>query len=182
MRGSAGSEIVACCETVLAQLSEETILREGAWVILSVGFRAEIVRRIFPSVSRAFRDWSSASLIIEQADACMRDASHVFNNPVKLGAIIALAQRLASTSTEWFASHISDGVAVAGLPMFGPVSSLHLQMNLGVATAKPDRHLRRLADNWGFSSAQDLCAQLAAYTGDDIRMIDRVLWHTAIES
>jgi hypothetical protein len=178
MATTAGPEILDCCSVDLCHLTEQMILREGAWVILSVGFRATVVQKVFPAVSDAFLGWSSAGAIVSNARGCCEGAMQVFRNPSKMMAVLALAARLAERGPKWFADNISDGSAVRGLPMFGAVTTAHFQMNLGVRRGKPDRHLRRLAGRWGFRDADQLCAGLASYTGDDARMVDRILWHS----
>jgi hypothetical protein len=44
--------------------------------------------------------------------------------------------------------------------------------------AKPDRHLERIAERTGETVA-DLCARLAAVSGDRIATVDYVLWRAA---
>jgi hypothetical protein len=178
MTTTAGPEIISCCAVSLADLTEQMILREGAWVILSVGFRATVVQKVFPALTDAFMGWSSATEIISNAGRCCQAATLVFRNRPKVMAVVALADRLACRGKAWFAENMCDGRAVLGLPMFGAVTTAHFQMNLGVRRGKPDRHLRRLADLWGFRDADELCAALVSYTGDDVRMVDRILWHS----
>jgi hypothetical protein len=81
---------------------------------------------------------------------------------------------------DWFMEGLATGSATAGLPFFGVASTAHLRMNLGLPTAKPDRHLVRIAARWGYSDVQAMCHAICSYTGDDIRMVDRVLWYSSI--
>jgi hypothetical protein len=58
----------------------------------------------------------------------------------------------------------------------GPITVLHLAKNIGVVTAKEDRHLRRLATWAGFKDASDLCAAVSSYIGERPDLVDTVLW------
>lgn len=83
------------------------------------------------------------------------------------------------------------------LPMIGPITKYHLARNLGIDCAKPDRHLARLAQKFGFINhvgvrPQDLtnkqavadmeqgvhrmCKALADFTGWRIGTVDVILW------
>ena len=64
-------------------------------------------------------------------------------------------------------------------PYIGPVTVCHLAKNLGFATAKPDRHLVRIARLLGQTSPAELCEKLSRATGDPIQVVDTVLWRYA---
>jgi hypothetical protein len=54
-----------------------------------------------------------------------------------------------------------------------------LAKNLGVDTAKPDRHLVRVAEATGYSSPATLCEHLARIVGDAAAVVDVVIWRFA---
>jgi len=62
------------------------------------------------------------------------------------------------------------------LPFIGPVTVQHLAKNLGVEAAKPDRHLTRLADRFGYETVQEMCSAISGRTGDSLSVTDLVLW------
>jgi hypothetical protein len=62
------------------------------------------------------------------------------------------------------------------LPMIGPITKYHLARNLGLDYAKPDRHLVRLAEKFGYSDIQAMCEKLAAYSGWRVGTVDVILW------
>lgn len=64
------------------------------------------------------------------------------------------------------------------LPFLGPITVWHMAKNCGVACVKPDRHLVRIAAEYG-RSPQELGAALQAATGDPLALIDTVLWRAA---
>ena len=62
------------------------------------------------------------------------------------------------------------------LPHIGKITKYHLARNLGIDCAKPDRHLMRLADQFGYSDVQEMCKAVSEATGDRIGTVDVVLW------
>jgi len=62
------------------------------------------------------------------------------------------------------------------LPHIGKITKYHLARNLGVDCAKPDRHLVRLAERFGYSDVQQMCKEVSNITGDRIGTVDVVLW------
>ena len=64
-------------------------------------------------------------------------------------------------------------------PYVGEVTVFHLAKNLGIDTAKPDRHLSRMATILGYSDAHELCWEMADVSGDMVRVVDLVLWRFA---
>ena len=62
------------------------------------------------------------------------------------------------------------------LPFIGPVTKYHLARNLGIDCAKPDRHLVRLAEKYGYDNVQEMCQFISDAVGDRIGTVDVVLW------
>lgn len=62
------------------------------------------------------------------------------------------------------------------LPFIGPITKYHLARNLGIDVAKPDRHLVRIAKQFGYSDVQQMCKEVSEKTGDRIGTVDLVLW------
>ena len=62
------------------------------------------------------------------------------------------------------------------LPFIGPITAVHLAKNLGLDVAKPDRHLVRLTEWLGYSCASELCTQIASETGEQVKVVDLILW------
>lgn len=61
------------------------------------------------------------------------------------------------------------------LPWIGKITAYHVAKNFGAQVAKPDVHLRRLADIEK-TTPQMLCERLARETGHKVVVIDTVLW------
>lgn len=163
-------------------VTEQQFLREAAWVVLSSGFRESVVRRHFPYLSICFYDWKSAALIIEDAKTCIGLAKLRFCNERKLRAIVSISDRLATHGYSDFKKNLiySPLVALKELPFIGPVTSLHLAKNLGFQVAKPDRHLQRLAYNYGYVDVDRFCTDISQITTKPVAIVDTVLWRFCV--
>ncbi len=165
----------------LSDLSEHDFLEQAGWTILASGFREATVRRLFPSVSRAFLHWTTACTIARRRTACERNARRIFNHPAKIRAIGSLCERVANEGFSSLRSKIhADGVEfLQTFNFIGPITSYHLAKNIGLDVVKPDRHLARLSRAAGFNSPMDLCQAIADVTGDRLAVVDIVLWRYA---
>ncbi len=164
-------------------VTEQQFLCETAWVALSSGFRASAVARCFSFVALAFGDFRSAAEIVAKADLCVSIASARFRHPEKLRAVVRAAQlTLDWSSFDAFRNSIlgDPEPTLRRIPFIGDVTAKHLARNLGFDVAKPDRHLERLSSRFGFATTAELCRAVSADTGDPVRMIDAVLWRTAV--
>jgi hypothetical protein len=164
-----------------SSFTESDLLREAAWVILCSGFRESVVRRHFDFISLCFCDWESAAVICRYAGHCRATALTRFANERKIHAILATAKHIRTIGFEQFKACILQAPidALKTLPFIGEITSFHLAKNLGFSTAKPDRHLRRLAAFLGYSDAASLCRELSEYSGDSVQLVDLVLWRFA---
>lgn len=161
--------------------TETDLLRESAWVILCSGFKETVVRRRFDVISLCFCDWESAADICNSATRCRSTALAAFGNRQKIEAIIdtaALVNRVGFAQLK--RDILRDPIYTVRLfPFIGPITAFHLAKNLGYATAKPDRHLVRLAAVLGYQDVHLLCSSLSQATGDPIQVVDVVLWRYA---
>ena len=168
-------------ETDIARTTETEFLREAAWVVLSSGFRETIVRAKFPGVSEAFLDWCSAERISACRESCERQAMSVFGNRRKICAIGKIVRMVAEDGYEVVKWRVRQGGAkyLREMPFMGPVTSYHLAKNIGIAVAKPDRHLMRMACASGRGSAMEMCEEVAKIVGDATDVVDLVFWRYA---
>ncbi|SUS03282.1 conserved hypothetical protein [uncultured Defluviicoccus sp.] len=172
------SEVEWHRNSVFENCTETDLLREAAWVILCSGFRERTVRRIFDHVSLCFCDWESAEAILASDPMCRLAARPVFSNDAKLSAIVGVAYHI---HTNGFARLHADVLRsplqeLQKLPFIGPVTVWHLAKNLGLNVAKPDRHLVRVSNALGFSSAEHLCTEIAQARDEQQKVVDLVLW------
>jgi hypothetical protein len=63
------------------------------------------------------------------------------------------------------------------LPWIGPITKYHLARNIGFDCVKPDRHLVKLANHFGFDSPLSMCKMIQHYfTTERLGTIDVILW------
>ncbi len=158
--------------------SEDQFLREAAWVILCSGFRESVVRRRFDAISLCFCDWVSADHIVNCGERCTSTAMTVFGNARKITAILRVCCYVHEHGFDSLSSRIREDPLreLQRLPFIGPVTSYHLAKNLGIDVAKPDRHLMRLASEFGFPTVGALCATVSRQVGEPASVVDIVLW------
>lgn len=164
-----------------SQITESDFLREAGWVILSSGMRETIIRRKFLGISTSFFEWESAEKIVRNKEKCLNAAMQHFGHFKKISAIIQIAKHVSGNGFDIVCKAIqSKGIQyIMKLPYMGPATSYHFAKNIGLHVAKPDRHLRRIAEALGYYSPQLMCADIAKMTGDKIPVIDLVFWRFA---
>lgn len=176
-----GDEILWQRNVSIEAVTERTLLKECAWVILSSGMRESVVQLKFPAISEAFFHWTSAGEIVCHQERCIATALAVFCHERKIQAIAQCARIVHDTGFQPLLERLhSDTLSVLQqFPYIGPVTSLHVAKNIGFQVAKPDRHLCRLATLSGYEHPAHLCQALADYIGDPVSVVDIVLWRFA---
>lgn len=162
-------------------ITEQDLLRESAWVILSAGMRETVVRVKFSAISRAFLDWVSARAIMHRSEQCRQSSLSVFAHEGKTEAILFVAMIVSRMGFDKVRNHIKkEGVDyLQTFPYLGPATAFHLAKNLGLNEVKPDRHLVRISERAGYSSADAMCKDIAEVVGDKEAVVDVVLWRYA---
>ena len=181
LRSQYSGELI-CARPCPDEISESRFLRELAWVILAAGMADRVIRAKFPGISTAFLEWESASAISCNAKECVANALLHFRHVGKIRAIASAADKLCSVpSFDVLRLQIlRDPIQqLQSFAYIGPVTAFHIAKNMGFPVAKPDRHLERLARSNGFQSVEEFCEVIASYLGEDIRLVDSVLWRFA---
>lgn len=162
-------------------MDETYFLREVAWVVLSSGMREYVIRKKFPQISEAFFDWKSAKKINLNKSGCKTRALSIFNNPNKISAIIEISSLIEMESFTFTKERIkNEGVDfIRTLPFMGPATSYHLAKNIGLDVVKPDRHLVRVTEVWGYRTPYEMCLAISKESGDRISVVDIVIWRFA---
>lgn len=163
-------------------VKESQFLEEAAWVVLSSGFKESILRKKFKNISLCFCNWASAQEISEEASVVRNCALHVFGNTKKIDSILKIAAIIAETGFDDYWGNVCKNPIdeLQKLPFIGKITSYHLAKNLGFDVAKPDRHLLRIANLFGFEdNVYELCKSISNATGDKIGVVDIVIWRYA---
>jgi hypothetical protein len=176
-----GSELVWQRMRLRSPITEKLLLAETAWAILAGGISERIIRSKFAALEAAFLDWRSAHRIVEAAPLCYRRAFAHFRHARKLRAILRVAETVAARGSLAALRDVRrDPIGFFSRRCrLGTVTAFHAAKNLGLAVAKPDRHLSRLSIIAGYDDVQEFCRTIGEYTGDPIPVVDIVLWRFA---
>lgn len=145
--------------------SPEDFALEAIFVICNSGMKNTVARRIYEKVKPMIESGGSAR--------------NVFGHQGKADAIDVIWIRREELLTAYMLA--GDKVAFCEtLPWIGAITKYHLAKNFGAQVAKPDVHLRRLADLHG-CTAQALCERLAADSDYKVSTVDLLLWRACAE-
>ena len=165
----------------LEHLPEQEFLSEVAWCVFNSGMREAVVKKTWPALMRAFRDFRAARICHEKHDVRV-DAMEIFAHEGKIHAVIRAAEILLGGG--W--GKIQRNIRKQGppylqetFPFIGPVTKYHLAKNIGFDCVKPDRHLVRAAQAAGYRNPKLMCQAIKDETGDRLAVIDYVIWRYA---
>src|ERR1700743_736787 len=153
-----GQTNVHPCEDALG------FMEEAIWVILNSGMKEQIARMIWERIRFAMNE--------------NIDISKAFGHKGKVSAIKHLINNHDRLFSEYQQSE--DKIAyLQTIPFIGGITKYHLAKNLGHDVVKPDRHLVRIADKYGYADCNSMCNQISSQTGDKVSVVDIVLWRSA---
>lgn len=158
--GQIAIDDIAWAEAIRAPTDPDDFALECIFVICNSGMKNTVAQRIFNRVKGSLAAGNSASTAFGHKGKCLA-IEKIWRNRVGLLAGFQAAE---------------DKLAyLVSLPWIGDITKYHLAKNFGLDVAKPDVHLRRLADREG-TTPQGLCERLAAITGYRAATVDTVLW------
>ena len=140
----------------------DLFLHQYIFVVLSAGMKNQVVEKI-----------------MQKMVASGKYDPSVIGHPGKRAAIeLAFKEH-----RQWYGqlSRSPDKLAyLETLPWIGPITKYHLARNIGIDVAKPDRHLVRIAERFGYGSGhsdvQRMCGFISKQTGEKIGVVDVILW------
>ena len=179
-----------------ASIALDDFIREYAWVVFNSGIHMRTIRKKWDALENAFRDWNCAA-ILENRSSVEAEALKVLNHQKKVGAIFHTAQVVMEQGWAEIEAKILDGMVkdgsgniypseqffacVCALPWMGRANSRFLAKNLGFDLAKNDRHLRRLAEEYGHTpdadGVQRFVEKVSQCVGGRISVVETVLWN-----
>lgn len=160
--------------------------------VIDAGYRKEIEmveKRTFDDMEPVVFYWEYIYVVCNSG---MKNqvAEKIFNNYKKRG-LVAINHPLKKKAIKqledcfflWFdrlknkKSDEEKILYLETLPHIGKITKYHLARNLGIDCAKPDRHLVRMANAFGYDrDVHQMCKDIADETGDRIGTVDVVLW------
>ena len=168
-------EIIWQRDAELQDVTAATFVEQATWVVLSAGMAEHVVSQRFSAIRSALHHFDLDA--IARDDECRQRLLDLFNHPLKVDAILAIADFAHASGNDRIRDLVSsaDEDALRALPFIGPVTVLHLLKNLGVPVVKPDRHLIRLAHRLN-ADVVTMCAEITDYFGEPPGVVDIVLW------
>lgn len=175
-------EVEQISSVKFADVTPEHFFREYIWVVHATGFKASVVGRFMPRLTAAYGPWND--LAKEALGPVLDRAKAVVNNPQKIRAVHAMAVSMAEGigSRGWGAykqESLSDPGKLAKLPYIGKVTCFHIGRNIGLLDCvKPDLHLIRMAEHWGFKDCVEMCKAVQP-DGVPLGIVDLAFWYAA---
>jgi hypothetical protein len=149
-------EIMWCDRLRFENLIIDDFFREYVWAVLNAGMREQAARSIF----KKYMETMDTNTI--RHDGKRKAIEHVLDNcKMYYAQLLSLDNKI-----DWFAT----------LPWIGQITKYHLARNLGIDTVKPDRHLIRLTERFGYPSPIKMCKVIQKETSTRLGVIDVTLW------
>lgn len=162
-RAGWAADDIQWAEALRCPVSADDWAQEVIFVICNSGMRFLVARRIYTRCIEAL--------------AAGTEVSAAFGHKGKATAIAAVWRDRRALFAAYIAAE-DKLTSLASLPWIGHTTKYHLAKNFGLDVAKPDVHLKRLADHYGLT-AQALCEDLARRTGLRVATIDTLLWRAS---
>ncbi|MGY6649576.1 hypothetical protein [Wenyingzhuangia sp. IMCC45574] len=168
-------------EICFSSMSSEVFLKEYSWVVLASGLSDNVVSKVFPKIEKVLKSWKNLNYIVTNYDRLNKKLLTIFNNKLKIKAILDTSIIIGSIGVESVKSEIQEkGIKyLESFKFIGKITRYHLAKNIGLAFAKPDRHLIRISKKIGFESPHLLCSAISDYISEKIQVVDLVLWRYA---
>lgn len=155
----------------LQKISPNYFFYEYVWVVLNAGMKEQVARKIYNRFMESFeRDDAFDTKIIGHLGKRQAVEFGILHHKLWL-------ENLKKESTS-----IAQIDYLETLPWIGKITKYHLARNIGIDTVKPDRHLQKLADHFGFRSPMEMCEAIQNEQKEDgqpaekLGTIDVILW------
>lgn len=148
------------CESLkLEETTATRFFQEYIWCVLNAGMREQVARKIYDR-------------FIKRLD--LETIGH-------LGKREAINTGLKNYKI-WFEKLLKSDDKIdflESLPWIGKITKYHLARNIGIDCVKPDRHLKRIAERFGFQDPLEMCKEIQKITNERLGVIDVILWRYA---
>ena len=176
------AEVGAFMSVEFDKIDADFFFREYVWVVHATGFSAKAVGKFMPRLIGAYGIYDD--LAEEEFEVAFERVRKVCNNSQKAKAVWKTArlmkERIDAVGWDEFkkerllAPHL-----LKELSYVGPVTCFHLARNIGLLQyVKPDLHLVRMAEHWGYSDCVEMCRDVQP--GDlPLGIVDLIFWYSA---
>ena len=164
------------------QVDAGFFFRHYAPVVLAAGYSWRNLETLSPRLNKAFIEYDYQA-IAKNPVSVFQSALEVFNHKGKVGAIVSMAERLASD--DWAGlkakltgpNHLEE---IDALPWIGAITKYHLARNIGLDYEKPDRRMCEIAGEFGYTDDTpgvfSMVRAIQEYSGERPGVIDLILW------
>ncbi len=163
------------------EITPDFFFLEYVWVVHATGFSAKAVGKFMPKLMEAYGPWEI--LANEEFHTAFNRIRLVCNNPQKSKAIHSTSKKMTLESWGSFKKNsLFCPEALSKLPYIGKTTCYHLGRNIGLLECvKPDLHLMRMAEYWGFKDCNSMCISIRDNTEYKLPLgiIDLILWYSA---
>jgi len=150
-------EIKWCRDLEFEKCTSDQFFDEYVWCVLNAGMKEQVSRKIYDKFMQG-RDLNGIG-------------HHGKREAVKTGM---------KKYIQWFEELrcSKDPIEyLQTLPYIGKVTKYHLARNIGIDCVKPDRHMVRLAENFGFKNPLEMCLEIQKHIPHEkLGTIDVILW------
>lgn len=178
-----GAEYQKIAGVSFSALTIDKFFSEYIWVVHATGFSASAVGKFIPRLMDIYVN-PRKTVSVSFSDL-YENVRLVCNNPAKSKAIYktaALLEDMEKTGRwESYKNTVrSSPEVLAELPYIGKVTCHHLARNIGLLDhVKPDLHLVRLANHFGFSDANAMVKAMNMHAQLPLGLADLCLWYYA---
>jgi len=165
------------------KITPDIFFKEYVWVVHATGFSAKSVSKFIDRLIASYGDFKV--LASEDGKVVEDRVRKICNNPLKIKSIHETATIL-SNSIEEFGwenyrdNRLNSAEKLVVFPYVGKITCYHLARNIGLLdSVKPDLHLVRLSEFWGFESCDSMCGYFSEKSGFQPGIVDLVLWYAA---
>lgn len=189
-------DMVRIWGTKFKEVQPNFFFMEYVFVVHATGFNAAVVASMLPRLIPAYGlrgDGGGWDVMAREPEAVtLSRVLPVCNNPQKAKAVRRMAEIMADamfskdteapvrTWEEFRDKELSSPELLTKLPYVGKVTCHHLARNLGLLdSVKPDLHLIRLADHWGFNGDCTAMCEAVRPPEMPLGIVDLILWYAA---
>lgn len=178
-------EIIRIWSTNFSEISEEKFFHEYIWSVHTTGFSAKAVSKFFPRLIEAYKINDLRSLATESDDETLSRVLKVCNNKQKTLAVKKTSQIILKSVDsigwdEYRNASLNSPESLTKLPYVGKITCFHLARNIGLLDyVKPDLHLIRMCNHWGFINCTEMCQSMSHNEGMPLGIVDLILWYAA---
>jgi deoxycytidylate deaminase len=154
-------EINWCRDLNFEECTADNFFNEFVWCVLNAGMKEQVARKIYDK----FMETQDPSFI----------GHHGKREAVETG----MREHL-----QWFKELRSSKDPIEylqTLPYIGKITKYHLARNIGIDCVKPDRHMVKLAEHFGFENPLEMCREIQKhFPNEKLGTIDIILWRDCI--